>query len=104
MFQSLDATRRRKLDYQTFATACAAFGYHTKPQTVASAFDSHERRHVEEEDFYCIDIWKPPAWLVAKASSKAAHDFRSQCINKYGRFVKAWRLALDKDSTNNCNW
>lgn len=104
MFEALDVYRRKKLDYSSFATACDSYGFSKKPQTVASCFDSEDRRYVTRDDFTCLDFWRPPAWLVATTNPKAAQDFKSHLLNKYGRYVMAWRRCLDKDSTNSCNW
>lgn len=104
MWQALDSNRRKKVSYSDFAKSCEARGFHKKAHTVAACFDCNERRCVMEEDFSCLDFWHPPAWLVVNANLKAAQDFKSQLLNKYGRFVKAWRIAMDKDHSNSCNW
>jgi len=104
MFQALDVNRRRKLDYTQFVRACEAQGFNKKAHTVATCFDYQDHRLVQEEDFLILNVWRPPAWLVAKENPKAAQDFKSHLLHRYGRFVKAWRMSLDKDGANSCNW
>lgn len=104
MFYDLDVQRRKKLDYATFAQACCERGFANKPHTVAACFDSEERRSVQVADFACLSYWNPPSWLVAHSNAKAAQEFKNHLLNKYGRFVKAWRSVMDKDNSNSCNW
>jgi len=104
MWQDLDVHNRQVLDYKTFANACDSHGFHKKPQLIAAYLDSRDGRSVREDDLRCLDHWRPPAWLLATSNAKAAQDFKGALLRKYGRYIKAWRMQLDKNSSNSCNW
>merc|ERR1719253_2084199 len=104
MFAALDSQRQHKLSYAEFAQACDSLGFHNKGAAVASCFDKQGKRFVKAEDFVCLDCWHPPQWLTTNPSKEAADLFKSQLLNKHGRYVKAWRLAIDKNNKNCCDW
>jgi Ca2+-binding EF-hand superfamily protein len=104
LWQAIDRQRRRKLTYSQFAHECEARSFHHRGKTLAKWLDWQDKRYVVEEDIHCIDAWRAPEWLFAKPNKQAAENFKVHLKNKYGHLLKAWRVTLDKDNSNCCNW
>eukprot|EP00933_Yihiella_yeosuensis_P065395 TRINITY_DN69170_c0_g1_i1.p1 TRINITY_DN69170_c0_g1~~TRINITY_DN69170_c0_g1_i1.p1 ORF type:complete len:423 (-),score=82.90 TRINITY_DN69170_c0_g1_i1:107-1195(-) len=56
------------------------------------------------EDLQFLDIWKPPGWLVAEPNYDEAAKLKKLMLDKYGHYLRAWRMVMDKDNSNTCNW
>merc|ERR1719161_2919406 len=104
VFRVLDRQRSRKLKYADFAKECKALGFVGKAKTLASWLDWQDKKHIVEEDLVIFDVWRPPAYLCANPNPEAADEFREALQVKYKHFLKAWRLCLDQNNSNVCNW
>jgi Ca2+-binding EF-hand superfamily protein len=104
MFHTFDKQNLRRLRYAQFVHEVQSRGFHRKAKSLLLWLDWQDKKCLHEEDFSFLDHWRPPAWLVAQPSPKAAEEFKRHLLHKYGHFLKAWRGCLDKDSSNNCNW
>lgn len=109
---------KRQLDLNEFTYACSAMGWTSDVQTLHNALDSSPGRgHITQRDFEWLGLPKKPRWQVLdeihKANLKAIDDdrtgrvaprtveaFRAMLQKKYGNTVRAWRLALDKESVS----
>jgi hypothetical protein len=104
LFDSMDRHRTGRLKFGQFAHECNARGYQHKAQAIIELLTPWGRKYFQEEDMAFIDVWKPPAWLTAKPNRVAADSFKAHLLQKYGHYVKGWRIAIDKDNSNMCNW
>eukprot|EP00747_Dinoflagellata_sp_TGD_P168505 gnl/TRDRNA2_/TRDRNA2_195024_c0_seq1.p1 gnl/TRDRNA2_/TRDRNA2_195024_c0~~gnl/TRDRNA2_/TRDRNA2_195024_c0_seq1.p1 ORF type:complete len:840 (+),score=161.68 gnl/TRDRNA2_/TRDRNA2_195024_c0_seq1:101-2521(+) len=104
MFRALDRQRTRMIKHPQFVEECKAHGFSRKVKTLAMWLDWEDKRYLTEDDFRFLDNWHPPAWLVAVPNPVAAEDFKAHILAKYGHYLKGWRIAMDRDSSNNCNW
>jgi len=98
------AQQRRKLTCVQFAAALAERNFNHKVKTIVLWLDWEGKKYIHEEDLRFLDSWRMPPWLVCIPEMQAALDFKRHLQHRYGNSLRAWRLALDKDFSNFCNW
>jgi len=98
------AQKRRKLTRAQFAGALVERDFSHRVNSLVLWLDWAGKKYIEEDDLRFIDTWRMPPWLVCVPEKQAAHDFRRHLRHKYGNSLRAWRLALDRDFSNFCNW
>eukprot|EP00929_Paragymnodinium_shiwhaense_P047600 TRINITY_DN24136_c0_g2_i1.p1 TRINITY_DN24136_c0_g2~~TRINITY_DN24136_c0_g2_i1.p1 ORF type:complete len:804 (+),score=204.67 TRINITY_DN24136_c0_g2_i1:185-2596(+) len=104
LWTAFDNKKRKRLTYGMFAHECEARGFNKKPRLLAQMLDWQDNKYITEEDLHFMETWRAPDWLVAMPSYEDAEDFKRLLRQKYGHVLKAWRLAMDKDNSNSCNW
>merc|ERR1719421_1923923 len=87
-----------------FADSCKRFGFIDRPKTLFHWLDWDGKKYLTEEDFDCLDSWRPSPWLMATPNEEAVKDIKRLIFQKYKHFVKAWRVLLDRDSSNRVNY
>jgi Ca2+-binding EF-hand superfamily protein len=55
-------------------------------------------------DLEWLDTWHMPEWLCTEPDSSAWQDLRASIMHYYKHPLKAWRLLLDTDNSNNVSW
>mmetsp|Transcript_25591 Transcript_25591/g.41024 ORF Transcript_25591/g.41024 Transcript_25591/m.41024 type:complete len:711 (-) Transcript_25591:109-2241(-) len=55
-------------------------------------------------DLEWLDKWRMPEWLCAEPDESAWEDLRNLILQHYKHPLKAWRLLLDTDNSNNVSW
>eukprot|EP00746_Dinoflagellata_sp_MGD_P028788 gnl/MRDRNA2_/MRDRNA2_168035_c0_seq1.p1 gnl/MRDRNA2_/MRDRNA2_168035_c0~~gnl/MRDRNA2_/MRDRNA2_168035_c0_seq1.p1 ORF type:complete len:701 (+),score=152.66 gnl/MRDRNA2_/MRDRNA2_168035_c0_seq1:157-2259(+) len=103
-FRALDRHRARRLKKEDFVESCKRFGFTNRPKTLFTWLDWDSKKYLTEEDFECLDAWRPSAWLLASPNEDAVKEIKNMFYRKYEHFVKAWRMLLDKDNSNRVNW
>lgn len=71
---------------------------------IADGLDYYRCGLVTQRDLSWLDKWDPPEWLVEEPSEQAATELKRLMLQKYGSLLRAWRLLLDTDSTNEVCW
>lgn len=103
-FRALDRHKSRRIKQPDFVENCKHFGFTYKPKTLFHWLDWDGKKYLNEEDFECLDAWRPSAWLMASPNEDAIKEIRGYLLRKYKHFVKAWRVLLDRDNSNRVNW
>eukprot|EP00927_Polykrikos_kofoidii_P012175 TRINITY_DN15237_c0_g1_i1.p1 TRINITY_DN15237_c0_g1~~TRINITY_DN15237_c0_g1_i1.p1 ORF type:complete len:767 (+),score=120.86 TRINITY_DN15237_c0_g1_i1:158-2302(+) len=103
-FRAFDKFNRKKLRQQEFVAALKSFGFALPGKPIFTALDFQSTKAIIEDDLHFLDRWKPPAFLIASANYQAAEDVKATLLRIFKNHLKAWRQALDCDSTNRCNW
>lgn len=62
------------------------------------------RESLVENDLKFLDRWKPAPWIVAKPNFEAKAALKMRLLRKYNSYLRAWRLVLDWDGSNRCDW
>ncbi|CAE8634482.1 unnamed protein product, partial [Polarella glacialis] len=104
IWDMLDPNNRKKLSYSYFIKQCEARGFHKKVKMLPVMLDWQDKKYIQEKDLDFFDVWRVPPWLNATPNPQAANAFRKHLVAKYGHSLKAWRVAMDKDCSNSCNW
>lgn len=99
-FKVLDSAMAHQLALEEFQERCRHFGFEGNTRQLFAGLDTENKKYVCENDFKCLNVYSPPAWLTAKASKEAVEAFKSLLKKKYGHLFKGFRLCLDKDSSN----
>jgi len=55
-------------------------------------------------DLEWLDKWNLPEWLCAEPDPRAWEDLNAMILHLYKYPLKAWRLLLDTDNSNNVSW
>lgn len=105
LWRSLDIKGKNRLTPEQFSRACIQLGFDDRHiKTIVHWLDWKGRNALVHEDLHFLDIWKPPAWLVAEPNYEEAERLKKVMCEKYGHYLRAWRLVMDKDKTNTCDW
>lgn len=59
---------------------------------------------VSREDLEWLDSWQPPDWLYTEPDMDAWADLRHVMMEKYSHPLKAWRMLMDTDNSNQVSW
>ncbi|CAJ1331654.1 unnamed protein product [Effrenium voratum] len=104
-FKVLDVDRNLYVPKEEFEAAAGRMGFEPAvAEQIYAALDLKAMGKIFEEDMRFLDTWKPRAFLTAEANHAAADQVKSRLLKKYGSFLRAWRLCLDKSSNNMCSW
>lgn len=105
LWRALDFKGKNRLTLEQFSRACIQLGFDDRHiKTIVHWLDWKAKKALVHEDLHFLDIWKPPAWLVAEPNYEEADRLRKVMCEKYGHYLRAWRLIMDKDNSNTCNW
>jgi len=55
-------------------------------------------------DFWWLDTWDPPEWLVEQPSQMELQELKTLVQASYPQALNAWRVLLDADSDNQVSW
>lgn len=100
VYRALDKNGTHKLPVDEFSERLQHFGYEGEAKKLFSGLDAENKKYLNEKDLKCIDNFKPPFWLTAKANPQAKADFKKLLLDRYNHLFKAWKLALDVDNSN----
>lgn len=104
IFDLLDRHKRKKLSHAQFVQECEGRGFSKNTKMLANCMDWQDKKFITAPDLQFLDVWRTPAWLTATPDSQAAESFKRQLVARLGHIVKAWKVTLDKDHSNSCNW
>ncbi|CAE7418102.1 unnamed protein product [Symbiodinium natans] len=107
LWKAVDRRNKYRLSPETFQKECLRLGVEFQEQELSELtrwLDWQEKKALTLDDLLFMDIWKPPAYLVAEPNPEAATQIRTLLKEKYGHLLRAWRQAMDKDNSNTCNW
>eukprot|EP00440_Ansanella_granifera_P009314 gb/GFBE01010094.1/.p1 GENE.gb/GFBE01010094.1/~~gb/GFBE01010094.1/.p1 ORF type:complete len:812 (+),score=190.40 gb/GFBE01010094.1/:1-2436(+) len=104
IYDVLDRNKRKKLTYAQFIQELEARGFKQRTKQLVQMLDWQDKKFLLKQDLDFLDIWRAPAWLTATPDDSAAQHFRKQLVARHGHILKAWKLAMDKDGSNSCNW
>lgn len=103
-FRFLDAKNVRKVRELEFSRALQGLGFQQPTKLLFEGLARSAAKFIVEEDLRFLDRWKPPAFLIVSPNPQARDEIKAALLNKYGYSLKAWRRALDLDSSNRCTW
>eukprot|EP00930_Biecheleria_cincta_P055552 TRINITY_DN4186_c0_g2_i2.p1 TRINITY_DN4186_c0_g2~~TRINITY_DN4186_c0_g2_i2.p1 ORF type:complete len:715 (-),score=152.37 TRINITY_DN4186_c0_g2_i2:76-2220(-) len=104
IFNILDRHKRKKLSHAQFIQECEGRGFTKNTKMLANCMDWQDKKFITEVDLQFLDVWRTPAWLTASPDPEAAESFKHQLVARLGHIVKAWKVLMDKDQSNSCNW
>lgn len=104
IFDILDRHKRKKLSHAQFIQECEGKGFTKNIKMLANCMDWEDKKFITAPDLQFLDVWRTPAWLTATPDPEAAESFKRQLVTRCGHIVKAWKVTMDKDHSNNCNW
>lgn len=73
-------------------------------QLLLTSLDMYGCGFISRADLEWLDSWKMPEWLCTEPDATAWEDLRSSIMYYYKHPLKAWRLLLDTDNSNNVSW
>lgn len=103
-FEALDVDDKKAIRSDEFIDACHRLGFPRASHILFMGLDKDDTRRISKEDIAFLDRWKPRAFLVASPNPRAVAEVKSKLLARYGTFMRAWRFALDRDSSNRCTW
>lgn len=107
LWKAVDRRNKYRLTHESFQKECLRLEVDFEEKELSELtrwLDWQEKKAITLEDLLFMDLWKPPAYLVAQPNPVAAEDIRQMLKDKYGHPLRAWRQAMDKDNSNTCNW
>jgi hypothetical protein len=66
--------------------------------------DTNSIGAIAKEDLEWVDKWRPVEWVYAKPDPEALKEVKALLLEKYGHPLRAWRVLLDADDSNNVDW
>eukprot|EP00746_Dinoflagellata_sp_MGD_P008835 gnl/MRDRNA2_/MRDRNA2_117752_c0_seq1.p1 gnl/MRDRNA2_/MRDRNA2_117752_c0~~gnl/MRDRNA2_/MRDRNA2_117752_c0_seq1.p1 ORF type:complete len:595 (-),score=122.16 gnl/MRDRNA2_/MRDRNA2_117752_c0_seq1:100-1884(-) len=106
-FKVLDKDRNGQLTKKEFFDAAKQYNLHSPhaAKTLFLILDADDSGTLSEVEVEVIDQWKYPPWLTALPDHKGAQEFKYHLLHKFnGNMIRAWRKALDKNSTMRVSW
>lgn len=73
-------------------------------QLLLSSLDLYGCSFISCSDLEWLDSWQMPEWLCAEPDPGAWEDLRASIMHFYKHPLKAWRMLLDTDNSNNVSW
>lgn len=81
-----------------------AFNDSNARQLLLESLDMYGCKFLSRSDLEWLDTWRMPEWLCAEPDPTAWEDLRMLIMQHYKHPLKAWRLLLDTDNSNNVSW
>jgi Ca2+-binding EF-hand superfamily protein len=81
-----------------------AFNDQGARQLLLSSLDIYGCSFISCSDLEWLDKWRMPEWLCAEPDYTAWEELRAMIMHYYKHPLKAWRLLLDTDNSNNVSW
>mmetsp|Transcript_4417 Transcript_4417/g.10265 ORF Transcript_4417/g.10265 Transcript_4417/m.10265 type:complete len:605 (-) Transcript_4417:189-2003(-) len=103
-FAALDLDGNKNVSEGEFMQALKEFGYEQRDKHLFHALDRHGKKKINMEDITFLDSWKPMEFLLASPNAEAAQAFKIRLREKFGTYLRAWKVLLDQDGSNTCNW
>lgn len=103
-FAALDLDGNKNVSEGEFMQALKEFGYENRDRIIFQALDKHGKKKINLEDMTFLDHWKPMEYLLASANQEAANAFKNKLRTRFGSYLRGWKLLLDVDGSNTCNW
>lgn len=73
-------------------------------QLLLSSLDLYGCNFISFSDLEWLDKWRMPEWLCAEPDASAWEELRAMIMHYYKHPLKAWRMLLDTDNSNNVSW
>jgi len=105
-FRAIDKDGTKTVCLDEFVEAMKAFGFDrpSRSKLIFHGLDKNGMDRLTEENMAFIERWRPLPFLLAHPNAKAAEEFKTLLLKRFGSFLKSWRQVLDKDNSNECNW
>ncbi|CAK9104524.1 Uncharacterized protein SCF082_LOCUS48774 [Durusdinium trenchii] len=103
-FRMLDVDGNLYVPRDEFIAAAGRMGFESSAPLLFTAFDLNNAGRIYEEDMRFLDRWKPRAFLTADPNEAAAQQVKTRLLKKYGTYLRAWKLSLDRTGDNRCTW
>lgn len=104
-FKAFDHLDLKKLREREFVEACKIHGFAKSGlRQLFSYLDWQNEKAIFEVDFNFLDIWRPPAYLIAVPNEAAANEFRRLFLKREGTYLLGYRRLLDTDGSNRVSW
>jgi len=99
----------KKVLHSTFMEVLRALGWPAiddpgTRQLLLQSLDLYGCNFISRSDLAWLDTWHMPEWLTSDADTRAWEDLRAMIMHYYKHPLKAWRLLLDTDNSNNVSW
>eukprot|EP00913_Durusdinium_trenchii_P029044 g27232.t1 len=95
-FRMLDVDGNLYVPRDEFIAAAGRMGFESSAPLLFTAFDLNNAGRIYEEDMRFLDRWKPRAFLTADPNEAAAQQVKTRLLKKYGTYLRAWKLSLDR--------
>lgn len=103
-FAALDLDGNKNVSESEFMQALKEFGYESRDRLIFQALDRNGKKKINLEDILFLDQWKPMEFLLARANHEAAESFKKKLHDRFGSYLRGWKMVLDCDGSNTCNW
>jgi len=103
-FAALDLDGNKNVSESEFMQALKEFGYESRDRLIFQALDKQGKKKINLEDILFLDHWKPLEFLLASANDEAADAFKRKLRDRFGSHLRGWKMVLDVDGSNTCNW
>mmetsp|Transcript_35813 Transcript_35813/g.102309 ORF Transcript_35813/g.102309 Transcript_35813/m.102309 type:complete len:838 (-) Transcript_35813:197-2710(-) len=99
----------KKMLFGPFTAALRALGCPVCSDPVArsvllSSLDSFGCGLIVRADLEWLDGWKAPEWLYSEPDAEAWTQLKGLLDRTYRHPLRAWRMLLDRDSSNQLSW
>jgi len=102
-FQAFDVQKKGKLNVSEFIVSCKKHGFEDADKSLFLGLALRDK-YLLEKDVHFLQKWRPAPYLVCAPNEQAAEDFKACLLRLYDCYVRAWRVCLDKDSSNKVGW
>ncbi|CAJ1401094.1 unnamed protein product [Effrenium voratum] len=102
-FAALDLDGNKFVSEPEFSQALKEFGYEQRDKLLFHALDRHGKKKINLEDILFLDSWRPMEFLLATPNAEAAQAFKAKLRDRFGSFLRAWKILLDQDGSNMCS-
>jgi len=103
-FQGLDRHNAKSINLTQLTNALNYYGFECNVKLLFHGLDCHGNKVIVQEDLEFLDKFKPGPFLLAAPNEQAAEEMKSLLLRSFKSYLKAWRHALDADSSNRCNF
>mmetsp|Transcript_165702 Transcript_165702/g.532002 ORF Transcript_165702/g.532002 Transcript_165702/m.532002 type:complete len:740 (-) Transcript_165702:27-2246(-) len=103
-FRAFDRHNKHKILEADFVRALVDSGYEGNTKIMFHGLDWYGNKALVEEDLLFLDKFKPRPFLLSQPNEQSAEEVKAMLLKKYKTWLKAWRHALDTDSSNRCNY
>eukprot|EP00930_Biecheleria_cincta_P103567 TRINITY_DN9557_c0_g1_i2.p1 TRINITY_DN9557_c0_g1~~TRINITY_DN9557_c0_g1_i2.p1 ORF type:complete len:528 (+),score=120.35 TRINITY_DN9557_c0_g1_i2:145-1728(+) len=103
-FVAIDMEKANKVREKQFDFALRKLGFRRATRSLFDALDKDGNKAIEIDDVRFLEKWNPLPFLLVVPSNDAKEDVKKLLKQRYRNYLKAWRILLDKDNSNRCNW
>jgi len=103
-FKFFDANKSGRIGKSEFLLQMKELGYQGNAGKLHDLLDRSGLGHVHTSDIGFLDKWQPVPYLFAQYNWKGLQRLKDALIFQHNSLLRAWRKALDKDSTMRISW